>query len=376
MRARSFAARRVASSATMARPPVRQQAAHDGQPVVRLVVQDPVGDADGLDLPGPHERRPAVGHALQEGDHRRGCHVERLAAPAELVAGEGSPRAPRRAPAGSPPADCTATMRGRASSRPSARASSNPATTADASAPPPTCTASVSSRSPASRSWSAELPAERLAALDGEAVLGALAGEAGSAPSAMDACIARTLGSPLRPGSRWHTVTRAPRWLRRSITAGSAPAARTRAASAPPPAPRPPPRAPRCRSSRWPAADRRALPPPAHRSPRATGQLQRDAHQVARLVGTGHVAGLVLDPHAARAVQPHPAAQRRGPEAVSVHGSDRRVEPLHERHVPRVRPARRARPVPRPEQRPVAEERVRLAVRRPARPAPGPGRES
>ena len=71
-------------------------------------------------------------------------------------------------------------------------------------------------------------------------------------------------------------------------------------------------------------------------------QVQQDAHQVARLVRAGHVAGLVLDPH----LQPQPLAQRRraaeGRDGESRGRRPRRwlVQPLHQAHEGGVAPCR------------------------------------
>ena len=176
-RASSFASWIVASSTTIAAPPVRSHRLDDRQPVVGLVVEDPVRHAVAAPSPRPHVRGTGAPGRARAPPGDAGGHGT-LAGPGPTLARAGrSPLpGPRRASA----------PRSRI---PSARASSNAAATADARAPPPTWTTTGRAArcrpggrpggcSHAPRAQPGDhLVAERLAALDGEAVLGALAGE-------------------------------------------------------------------------------------------------------------------------------------------------------------------------------------------------------
>ena len=97
-------------------------------------------------------------------------------------------------------------------------------------------------------------------------------------------------------------------------------------------------------------------------------ELQQHPEQVAGLVRSGNVAGLVLDPHRAPGSEPRgigePAGegQRRRPEAVPRDLRHGIVQLPHEVHVARVRPARGPGHVIGVEQRAVPDERVRIQV--------------
>ena len=160
----------------------RQHAGHAGAPVVRLVVDDPVGDAARLLLPGPHEGRPVAG-----GIRERSIGGSPAATRART-------RSKARA-SGWTVAGWTAWIRG--SAAPPYR---KPAMTDDSSAPPPTWTTTRSRRGgpPGSPDRGRQLPAERLAALDREAVQVPLAGERDGAgrDRPQEGVVGRVAGSP------------------------------------------------------------------------------------------------------------------------------------------------------------------------------------
>ena len=99
-------------------------------------------------------------------------------------------------------------------------------------------------------------------------------------------------------------------------------------------------------------------------------QLEQDPEQVACLVRARHVAGLVLDPD--RTLRPQPGGvrdprrpdERRDAEPAAVHAGDGVVELAHEVHVAGVAPACGAGDVVGVEQGAVPDERVRVGVRR------------
>ena len=69
--ARRFASAISSSFTTSARPPVREHRLDDRDPVVGLVVEDPVGEAVRDRLPGPHELRSVSGCVAHGGAHLR-----------------------------------------------------------------------------------------------------------------------------------------------------------------------------------------------------------------------------------------------------------------------------------------------------------------
>ena len=257
-------------------------AAQHGEPVVGLVVEDAGGHAVRHRLPGPHERRAVRGGVAQR----------------VLGAGRGTGRA-----AAAPAPRRGATAR-RLASAPCARAARAPGARRDR--PRTGLHAGAGQRAAAHlhdevvqrrRAAGEHLVDQRLAAIDGQAVLVALAAErqrAGApAPRESGARKGRRArparAGRRRPSRRARAAARAPPARR--------PAARRPAARATRRAPAPPRPAPRCRSWRWPAAARRPARP---------REVQQDAHQVARLVRAGDVAGLVLDPQ----LEPGALAQR------------------------------------------------------------------
>ena len=263
---------------------------------------------------------------------------------------------------GHAPSVCTVSSRGARASAPSAAASARPRPQALASAPPPTWTTrrSIDARA------DDELPAERLAALDGEPVQVALAGERERALGERleEPVHGRVAGDALaRAGRR---STSAPSCSSRSSTARLGVDRDEHAQTAPP-------------AAATTAAASAALPQLAiarsRRSARALRpsslgdlELEQDAEQVPRLVRAGDVAGLVLDPDAAGSREAEPVAElvaareRRDREAVAVDRGDAVVEPAHERAERLVADASVARDVVGVEERPVADERVRLVA--------------
>ena len=192
-----------------------------------------------------------------------------------------------------------------------------------ASAPPPTCTTRRSSGSAASDD---ELLAERLAALDREPVQVALARERERSLVERLQQPAVRSGRPAPP-SRGQTVTRAPSSSRRASTTGSASTGtKTRSVAA----------AGRCddgRGERGVAAARdRELGAPGRvgePEPLRDLEVEQHAEEVPGLVRAGDVAGLVLDPDAARArrspsrvAQLVAAGEGRDDEAVPVDRGD------------------------------------------------------
>ena len=141
-----------------------------------------------------------------------------------------------------------------------------------------------------------ELVAERQAALDGEAVLVALAGERDGAGVDRRVQAARRSGRPGSPGRRSQTVTWAPSSLRRPTTAGCASGGMKTSRSRP-------------AAAATTAAASAAFPQlamarrDAGRRPAGDGvgdlELEQRAHQVAGLVRAADIAGLVLDEDAA-----------------------------------------------------------------------------
>ncbi len=116
------------------------------------------------------------------------------------------------------------------------------------------------------------------------------------------------------------------------------------------------------------ARDREVGPFRRAAEPLGDFEIHEHAEQVAGLVRAGDVAGLVLDPDAARSGEAEPvaelvaAAERRHREAVAVDGGDALVEPADERAELRVADSARRGDVVGVEQLPVADERIRLRV--------------
>ena len=96
-------------------------------------------------------------------------------------------------------------------------------------------------------------------------------------------------------------------------------------------------------------------------------QAQHHTGEVARLVRARHVAGLILDPHAGPCLEAQLGIEagrthdRRGAESATIDGGDGLVELVHELDEPLVGPAGGAGHVPGVEAAAVAQERVGLA---------------
>ena len=202
--ASALAARRSGSSTTTRAAAGDEHRPHDREPVVGLVVEDPVGDARGLRLPRPHVARPVVRHAAQavvdDGRDRRVC---RRRGPGPRAPARRRGRAARRRG----PGRCRGS--GRVSMAPIAAASSKPRAIPDASAPPPTWTTIRSSDAPAARSSSAISQAS----VAPPSIARPLSGPwqvNGTAPAARASWSRRYEGSPASPGRRGQVTTTAP----------------------------------------------------------------------------------------------------------------------------------------------------------------------
>ena len=255
----SWARTIAASGTTSARPPERPHDVEHAEPVVGLVVEDPVG---GRVRVGP--RRHQLG-PVRRPDRRR---------PARRAA---SARA-----SGAHPSLCTASSR---TPRPS------PQPVHAANAPPPTWTSTRSRSAPASASSHPIVrPPSRHSAFSGPCTLnGTRAGGDGLAEPQHGRVARRIVGAPLARVDR-----RAERLEHGRARPATPTSARTRRSATTPAGRASPRRSPRCRTRRW-----RAAALAGRRRPQRLGgdEVQQDRDQVAGLVAAADVAGLVLDPH-------------------------------------------------------------------------------
>jgi hypothetical protein len=295
----------------------QQHALHHGPPVVGLVVEDAGGHALGLLRPGLHERRPVtcgIGHGPVDGAGGGMAGQLGLDAPVGAFQRVGAGRLHGVDP-GQPGyraqlGRLAQGLDGRAGQR-------SPADLDDEVIQ--AVVAEVGDK----------LVAERLPALDGQAVLGALGGERqrtviqfpaqrqvrGVAPDA------RLAGADDHRGPQVaQPAGEAGVGLRRDEH-GQRPAA------GPGHHGRRQGRVPAARDGQGAATGRVEQAEALH-----DGQMDEHAHKMPALVRAGHVAGLVLDQHAAglgeaqRRAEFRAAGERRGAEAVAVHRGDRGVE--------------------------------------------------
>ena len=343
----------------------------DGPPVVRLVVDDPVGDAVRLLLPGPHEGRAVAGGVGEDGVERlagRDARPDALEGAGQRVDGRRldgvDPRAARRAPpVGVSPAgdgreqrpaadlDDEPVEAGRAARAPTAAASSQPSVSPPSIARPLRLPWQVNGTAPASSArrsaWYGRVA--------GDAGL-ALADGAGRAPRARrrstttgigvgrDEDVEVAAGGPGDDRGGEGGVAAGGDRERRASAAGRPPSGRRAAA-------------PRARAA-VPRRPRDDAPPP----PPAPGASRRGG---GALCEPDDVAGLVLDPDPAAGGEAQGVGQRVRSAANGVTrnpwpstAATAGVEPLDEARRSRRRSSPSRGPVVGVEQRAPADERV------------------
>ncbi len=351
--------------------PGREHRLDDRQPVVRLVVEDPVRGAPGLGLPRPHVGRAVVGGAIERGTYAGPCDVHRSPRRCEVtveIGGQaviGAEQWPAaggldRVDPGHRRQDAERTRLGQA-----LRTGRGEGAAPDLDDHPVQGHAFARDRL-------RHLEGQRFAALDRESVERALARERdrpvldGRKQSAHGRVAMAARRPPdeldprmeaLEPGQdgrvgvgRDEDVEPTPRGMRDDgRSQGGVPTAR---------------------DGQRPALERGVEGLPDE-------QLEHDAHQVAGLVRAGHAPRLVLDPDAVIRAGSQDGAQgirsleRCDAEPVAVHGRHGPVQPMDETDVALVRPPGCPSDVPGTEHLAIADERVGVVVRRQRRRARG-----